>query len=182
MILSQRAARFDTTPAKAGASRKCTARAPKARHGQRLDPRKADLQRRREGFAERLRDWGVEAEASGQATRGQVRNYERLGRIKTAEAGRPTKESEPSTSSLESERSRQEAVETWANIARGLAVSHDPADREMAQGVEQYGHSMPFVRTRGLVLDKAQPSPEITVDRGASREVVPAPRSLEPGR
>ena len=117
-----------------------------------------------------------------QATRGQVRNYEPLWRIKAAEGGRSTSAREHSKSSPASERSRQEAMEAWVNIARGLAASDDPADRALAQGVEQYVRSMPFVRTRGLMLDKAQPRPEVTVDRAPSREAVPAPRSPERGR
>src|SRR5580765_4182441 len=39
-------------------------------HGRRLNPKKADLHRWRETFAERLRGWGIDAEASRQATRG----------------------------------------------------------------------------------------------------------------
>ena len=129
------------------------------RHGQRLNPRKADLQRWRETFAEKLRGWGIEAEASRQAARGQVRNYEPLWRIKAAEAGRLTSSREHSKSGPASERSRQEAVEAWTSIARGLAASDDPADRVLAQGVEEYVRSMPFVRTRGLTPDKAQSRP-----------------------
>jgi hypothetical protein len=152
------------------------------RHGQRLNPRKADLQRWRETFAEKLSGWGVEAEASRQAARGQVRNYEPLWRIKAAEAGRSTSAREHSKSSLAAARSREEAVEAWSNIARGLASSDDPADRALGQGVERYVRSMPFVRTRDLTLDKAQARPEVTADREPSRQVVPPPRSPERGR
>ena len=151
------------------------------RHGQRLNPRKADLQRWRETFAEKLRGWGIEAESNRQATRGQVRNYEPLWRIKAAEAGRSTNPREHSKSSPAS-RSREEAVEAWTNIARGLAASDDPADRALAQGVEQYVRAMPFIRTRDLTLGKAQARPEVTADRGPSREAVSAPRSPERGR
>ncbi len=41
-----------------------------SRHGQRLNPRKTDLQRWRETFAGRLRERGVDVEATRQATRG----------------------------------------------------------------------------------------------------------------
>ena len=41
-----------------------------SRHGKRLNPRKADLHRWRETFAEKLREQGIEAEATRQATRG----------------------------------------------------------------------------------------------------------------
>lgn len=39
-------------------------------HGLRLNPRKADLQRRREGFAEQLRERGIEATATPRRARG----------------------------------------------------------------------------------------------------------------
>ena len=42
------------------------------RDGQRLNPRKEDLRRWRETFAERLRGWGIEAEATSQVTRGNA--------------------------------------------------------------------------------------------------------------
>ena len=44
-----------------------------SREGRRLNPRKADLQRWRETFAEKLRGWGIDAEATRQRTRGEVR-------------------------------------------------------------------------------------------------------------
>ena len=51
------------------------------RDGKRLNPRKEDLHRWRETFAEKLRGWGIEAEASSQATRGvsrrSLRGWER---------------------------------------------------------------------------------------------------------
>ncbi len=49
-----------------------------SKHGKRLNPRKADLHRWRETFAEKLRERGVEAEATRQATRGRNRNYDPL--------------------------------------------------------------------------------------------------------
>ena len=45
-----------------------------SKHGKRLNPRKADLHRWRETFAEKLRDWGIDAEATRQASRGEYRN------------------------------------------------------------------------------------------------------------
>jgi hypothetical protein len=56
-----------------------------SKHGKRLNPRKADLHRWRETFAEKLHERGVEAEATRQATRGHSRNFEPLWRIKARE-------------------------------------------------------------------------------------------------
>ena len=55
-----------------------------SRHGKRLNPRKADLSRWRQTFAEKLRGWGIEAEASSRGVRGQGRG-ESLWRIKARE-------------------------------------------------------------------------------------------------
>jgi hypothetical protein len=52
-----------------------------SKHGHRLNPRKVDLHRWRETFAERLCEWGVDAEATRQATRGEYRNRDALLRI-----------------------------------------------------------------------------------------------------
>jgi hypothetical protein len=58
-----------------------------SKYGKRLDPRKADLHRWRETFAEKLRGWGIDAEASRQASRGVDRNYPSLWRKKAARGG-----------------------------------------------------------------------------------------------
>ena len=59
-----------------------------SKHGKRLNPRKADLQRWRETFAEKLRGWGIDAEATRQATRGERHSYEPIWRVKAREEGR----------------------------------------------------------------------------------------------
>ena len=55
-----------------------------SKHGKRLNPRKADLHRWREVFAEKLRGYGIDAEATRQATRGVARNHPHLWRLKAA--------------------------------------------------------------------------------------------------
>ena len=115
-----------------------------SRHGKRLNPRKADLQRWRETFAERLRGWGVDAEASRQASRGQIRNYEPLWRIKAREEGRPTTSRTAAKWSARSERGHQEAVLAWAQISRGLAGSEVAEDRALAERIDRYIRTSPF--------------------------------------
>ena len=58
-----------------------------SRFGARLNPRKTDLHRWRETFAEKLRGRGIEAEATRQATRGANRTSDPLWRVK-ARGGR----------------------------------------------------------------------------------------------
>ena len=114
-----------------------------SKHGKRLNPRKADLHRWRETFAEKLRDRGVEAEATRQATRGRNRNYDPLWRIKAREDGR-LRTSRPSTKSSTHARStRAEAVEAWMEVGRALATSTDKGDRDLARSIATFIQEMP---------------------------------------
>jgi type IV secretory pathway VirD2 relaxase len=91
-----------------------------SRYGKRLNPRKADLHRWRETFAERLRGHGIEAEATRQATRGRSRNYDPLWRLKAREDGR-LRTSQPEAKGGEQARAtRAEAMDSsqgpgWAS-------------------------------------------------------------------
>ena len=84
-----------------------------SRHGKRLNPRKADLQRWRETFAEKLRGWGIDAEATRQRTRGQVRNYEPIWRVKAAEEERLRTPTRTAKSGRGIDKDRAIAAEAW---------------------------------------------------------------------
>jgi Relaxase/Mobilisation nuclease domain len=98
-----------------------------SKHGQRLNPRKADLHRWRETFAEKLRDYGIDAEATRQATHGRLRR-----------SGSDTQ------SSPQARASRAEAVEAWKQIGRALVASGDPADRALARSIAAFIREMPL--------------------------------------
>jgi hypothetical protein len=103
--------------------------------GRRLNPRKADLQRWRETFAEKLRGYGVEAEATRQATRGRNVSHPELWQLKADEAGRLRKV-RPSTASGDKVRtSRAEALKGWLHIGRALAGSADARDVKLAGSI-----------------------------------------------
>jgi hypothetical protein len=111
--------------------------------GRRLNPRKADLQRWRETFAEKLRGWGIEAEATRQATRGQVRNYDTLWRRKARDEGRPHGVRPDLKTGGGAARSRDLAAEAWGHIARALAASPNDRDRTLARAVADFVADMP---------------------------------------
>ena len=116
-----------------------------SKHGRRLNPRKGDLHRWRETFAEKLRGHGVEAEATRQATRGRTRNFELLWRIKAMGDGR-LRTTRPTTKrSANTMATRRAAVDAWREIGRALAASGDKSDRDLAQAVAQYVGEMPAV-------------------------------------
>ena len=114
-----------------------------SRHGKRLNPRKTDLHRWRETFAEKMRERGVEAEATRQATRGQTRNYEPLWRTKAREEGRLRTERPLRKRTPQAMANRTEALQAWREIAQALAGSSDKLDRDMAQVVAHFVGEMP---------------------------------------
>ena len=103
------------------------------RDGQRLNPRKEDLRRWRETFAERLRGWGIEAEASSQVTRGTRHRNERVWERKTA---LPREERSARAEALPSGIRRQ-ALQAWAEIMRALAASPEVSDRKLALSINR---------------------------------------------
>jgi len=109
-----------------------------SKHGERLNPRKADLHRWRETFAERLREWGVDAEASRQAARGVVRNYPDLWRKKAAEEGRERQARPERKKGVATDASRRSAGQAWALIAQALRASPDPKDQGLALDIERF--------------------------------------------
>jgi Relaxase/Mobilisation nuclease domain len=118
-----------------------------SKHGKRLNPRKADLHRWRETFAEKLRERGIEAEATRQATRGNSRNHDPLWRIKAREDGRLRTTRASTKSSHSAKATRADAVEAWTQLGRALAVSGDVADRNLARSIERFVRDMPYSRS-----------------------------------
>jgi len=107
-------------------------------HGDRLNPRKADLQRWRETFAERLRGWGIDAEASRQATRGERHSYEPIWRVKAREEGRLRTRLASEKSSPRATRTREMALAVWVKLAQALVKSPDAKDRQLAGAIARY--------------------------------------------
>ncbi len=120
------------------------------RDGHRLNPRKEDLRRWRETFAERLRGWGIEAEASSQVTRGTWHRNERVWERKT---GLP-RERRPERAQALPTGIRKQALQAWAEILRALAASPDASDRQLAQSVRGYLGRLPAVQA--IVRHQAQ--------------------------
>ena len=114
-----------------------------SRHGKRLNPRKADLHRWRETFAEKLRGHGIEAEATRQATRGRSRNHDPLWRVKAREDGRLRTTKPGAKNGTQARATRAEAVEAWKQLGQVLAMSSDVADRNLARSIAAFVKDMP---------------------------------------
>ena len=114
------------------------------RDGRRLNPRKQDLRRWREVFAEKLRGWGIEAEASSQVARGSRHRAERLWQREAYDAGRAGRRGGFTDAKLTP--ARRHAAQAWCEIAKALASSDDSVDRQLGQSVVNYARWLPGVR------------------------------------
>lgn len=134
-------------------------------HGRRLNPRKADLQRWRETFAEKLRGWGIDAEATLAPTRGvrgrdeplwqrQARAQQRLRR----DAKRPPARIAPS---------QLAARQAWAHIGQALARSGNPHDRALARHLAVFMQRTPGfdIPERSMQRSRQQSSERISEPR-----------------
>lgn len=127
-----------------------------SKHGTRLNPRKADLHRWRETFADKLRGWGVEAEATRQATRGEQRRYATLWQVKAEQEGRLHKPHAESKSGDNAKANRTQAMLAWAHITPALAGSDQPEDRRLAEAIVRYVRQMPHVVELQRVQQRGQ--------------------------
>lgn len=99
--------------------------------GKRLNPRKTDLHRWRETFAEQLRGYGVEAEATRQASRGANRRDERIWQLKARQDGRLSRRAEQQVKSGASyERSHGGAFQAWSRIKDDATQRGSPGVQE----------------------------------------------------
>lgn len=141
--------------------------------GERLNPKKADLEAWRQSFAQALRERGVAAEATPRRARGVTRKPERsalrklrerheagrgaIGRIRRAafsEAARAAFQGEVGRTPWE-----QRIIERQARVrglylaqAKLLSTSPDPIDRSLALKVEAFVRAMPAPDTQRLAL------------------------------
>ena len=157
-----------------------------SRLGKRLNPRKNDLHRWRETFAEKLRGYGVEAEASRQTTRGQYRQPDPLWRLKAREEERLRRAPSTNQSAPQNHPAKRAAVDAWMQIGLALAQSSEAADRQLA------GHVARFVKEMtSSPLDEQQrkpgradqqPRPMRQPDSRQLLQPQPRPRVIDPSR
>ena len=133
-----------------------------SKHGKRLNLRKTDLHRWRETFAAKLRERGIDAEATRQATRGATRNHPQLWQVKAAEQGRLLRPQPRHRRGTAVAASRAEAQRTWQGIGAALAGSGDPNDRKLAAAIDRFSREMAWSGQRepSAPTPGRQPAPE----------------------
>jgi hypothetical protein len=148
-----------------------------SKHGKRLNPRKADLRRWREVFAEQLRERGIDAEATRQVARGRYRNHEELWQMKAREEGRLRVRGRTIAASTPVSPRREAALDAWRNIASALAHSASREDRILASEIAAFVTDTPAPRRSEHRPSRSEPPP-------LKREVERAPHRVQslPGR
>ena len=109
-----------------------------SKHGKRMNPRKIDLHRWRETFAERLRERGVEAEATLQATRCVSRSYPELWQMKATQEGRLQRPPSLFRGGTSVAATQRDARQAWQSIRAALAVSAEANDRRLAGSIARF--------------------------------------------
>jgi len=140
------------------------------RDGVRLNPRKADLQHWREVFAQKMRDQGIEANATPRKARGivqkpekqAIRQMTRRGAVSTVRAGfQADIENEiagdfiklnPAQDKISA--TRQEVQHAYGQIARALAQG-DRQDKQLALNIVQFVQQMPAPITKHQAMVQA---------------------------
>ena len=153
-----------------------------SKHGQRLNPRKADLRRWRATFAEKLRELGIEAEASSQITRGGSRRTEWLWHRKAREQGRIAGAREGKQAPVKLTRSRRDSAQAWCEIAKVLASSDDVEDRKLGQSIVNFARWLPGVRYKPPEQPVPREVPGVQQGRGSPRPPRADPARTLPGR
>ncbi|NGM80165.1 relaxase/mobilization nuclease domain-containing protein [Burkholderia multivorans] len=129
--------------------------------GRRLNPRKADLQRWRERFAQELRDGGVEANATPRRTRGVTQRYERQAVKRMRARGTEIRETDESFCDPQAMfNAHLPILLAWRGVVAALAESADSEDRWLARRAVGFVKQMPVVVTsrRSKTVDVVRPA------------------------
>lgn len=113
----------------------CVLAAPLTKH-KRLNPRKADLQRWREGFAEQLRNIGIDANATPRRTRGETRKT-------SSQSGHHIRRKKSTQFNkidalIDWPKVYKVAQDAWLKLAKCLKQSSSEVDHQIATEIERF--------------------------------------------
>ncbi|HPH06711.1 MAG TPA: relaxase/mobilization nuclease domain-containing protein [Methylotenera sp.] len=162
---------------------------PVRKKDKRLNPRKNDLQRWREGFAENLRKLGVDANATPRKTRGVVKQplqqyqlHQLARNTEATQVATPLKSSMLQPSKLQIGEAKKrlsnhaQQTQAWANIASALASSQTKSDRVLAKDVIAFMAEQPIRHINKPNLNKnAQRA--LKADKSVEGDILPLPRA-----
>ena len=144
----------------------------------RLNPRKADLQRWRQSFAEKLREHGIEANATTRRTRGVTKHSRKKGVIEAERAGRPLKHyRDPNVNPNNPRASKTrgthgQVLRSYKGIAEALQQSAQPEDHRLAVELVKFVASMPLERQLSQVRQPTrEPKREPDIQPGTTGRI-----------
>jgi hypothetical protein len=143
------------------------------RTGLRLNPRKADLAKWRQSFAERLQERGVAASASRRQSRGVLQPAKRLAEH---HVGQLEKRAWPLRQGHKARATEDQVLKGWREVAAALTRSANPEDRRLALELAEFVDRMPALRRRRAQetqLGLFERGREVRADREGERPPVP---------
>jgi hypothetical protein len=136
--------------------------------GLRFHPSRQDLRRWRERFADQLRAYGVEANATPRKVRGATQRYPKQGVAHMLARGEIPAHWQP-VATVEQRQAVWKAHDgmfaVWREVARAMAVSPERSDREMAVGIADFVRAMPVQRDAPVVVARRQQDQPSTFER-----------------
>jgi hypothetical protein len=136
--------------------------------GHRLDPRKKDLQRWRERFAEQLREHGVDANATSRRVRGVTQRYAKPAVVHMIARGETPRHWTPLPTDAQRDAgwvAHGRVFAAWREMAYAMAKSPARGDRAMAVEMAHFVGAMPVQRDRpvaGRTQDAGREQPDRT--------------------
>jgi hypothetical protein len=130
----------------------CIKMQPIKKRSKRLNPRKNDLQRWREGFAQSLRKYGIAANATPRKTRGVTQQP--LHQYQLHQSARQQHQISRKSAKTNVEAHTKE-IHAWANIANVLAKSEDLSDRALAKEVVAFMAEQPIRQVGNISVQKS---------------------------
>lgn len=158
--------------------------------GIKLNLRKADLQHLRDQFAQKLRQRGIEAEATPRHARGVTRKADKMPVYKVRQKGKPVRTDEAKQAEVKRDMQahggrlpdypwdnalmnrRNRVIGTYMKAAAALALSDDPDDRALAQDTERFAASLTELRTERVQIASSvsqRRSEGLTAGKGPTR-------------
>jgi len=149
-------------------------------NGKRMRPWKKDLHAWREVFAEKLREHGVEANATKKYARGSIRENEKRSVVFAEKEGKILKKKKPRSTIDKTLNALSEshgvALRAYNGIAKALSASESEADRELAKDVMKFVDNMPYEKAYG---QREQSKQKISPSKGQNIPVKPVGKDIE---
>jgi hypothetical protein len=140
--------------------------APIKKRSKRLNPRKNDLQRWREGFAQSLRKYGIAANATPRKTRGVTQQS--LHQYQLHQSARQQRPAHRKVAKPNFEAHTKE-IQAWANIANVLAKSEDLSDRALAKEVVAFMAEQSIRQVGNISVQKSNNDIANTIEQLSTR-------------